>query len=114
MYKKYTRELLVRMPPLFDLAKRLENRLRGVRDDSIILHQMAESIGLEEIVQIGANCGIRNDPVRALVVKYKPKTILVEPDPIAFQFLKRAYAYLVRGGSRLSFGTPMFLQKIFI
>ncbi|WP_155998018.1 FkbM family methyltransferase [Thioalkalivibrio sp. ALMg13-2] len=88
---------------MFDLAKRLEQLVRAVPNDSKLLHQIAQCAGFKEIVQIGANCGIRNDPVRALVVKYRTKTLLVEPDPIAFEQLQKSYAYLVKRGLDIRF-----------
>lgn len=103
MLQAALRDVLIRNPPLFDLAKRLDQLVRGVPNDSKLLHQIAQCAGFKEIVQIGANCGIRNDPVRTLVVKYKTKTLLVEPDPIAFKELKKSYAYLVKRGLDIRF-----------
>jgi FkbM family methyltransferase len=50
-------------------------------------------------VQIGANDGIRNDPIRQHVIKYGWQGLLVEPVPHVFRSLKHNYA----GQDRLSF-----------
>lgn len=43
-------------------------------------------------VQVGANDGVRNDPIRELVVKYKLPGLLVEPLPDLFERLCKNYA----------------------
>jgi FkbM family methyltransferase len=44
--------------------------------------------------QIGANDGLRNDPVREFVVRGGWRGVLVEPLPGIFEMLKENYAYL--------------------
>ena len=43
-------------------------------------------------VQIGANDGISNDPIRKYILKYKWRGILVEPIPETFELLKQNYS----------------------
>ena len=50
-------------------------------------------------LQIGANDGLTDDPIRHYVLKYGFRGVLVEPQPVAFEALKRNYA----GRSRLVF-----------
>lgn len=45
-------------------------------------------------IQIGANDGLRWDPVRRFIVRDKWKGILVEPLPAVYQMLKKNYYYL--------------------
>lgn len=48
-----------------------------------------------KVLQIGANDGIRNDPLREFIVKYKKaQVIFVEPIPIIFKELVKNYNYL--------------------
>ncbi len=46
-------------------------------------------------VQIGANDGVSNDPIRRFVLKYGFKGVLVEPQPEVFARLRRNYAGVV-------------------
>lgn len=96
--KKYLSNVLFRKPRAFDILKKLDQQLFGIKDDSKILHLIASQYGLNEVLQIGANDGIRNDPVRSLLVKYRPKAILVEPDPAAYALLTTSYGYLIKQG----------------
>ncbi|MFY0606656.1 MAG: FkbM family methyltransferase [Cyclobacteriaceae bacterium] len=50
--------------------------------------------GKINFVQIGANDGLRNDPVRDFVVRYDWSGVLVEPLPYSFQSLVKNYSYL--------------------
>jgi FkbM family methyltransferase len=43
-------------------------------------------------VQIGANNGVSNDPIHEFVVKYHLSGVLIEPQPLIFQELKKNYA----------------------
>ncbi len=51
-------------------------------------------------LQIGANDGLHNDPIREFVVRDKWKGVFVEPMPSAFALLTRNYRYLNRDGLR--------------
>jgi FkbM family methyltransferase len=44
------------------------------------------------VVQIGANDGVRADPVRSFITQHQWPALLVEPDPIIFEELKSNYA----------------------
>jgi len=43
------------------------------------------------LVQIGANDGITNDPVRNIIMDFKVPSILIEPQPAIFKILARNY-----------------------
>ncbi len=45
-------------------------------------------------IQIGANDGLRNDPVRDFIVRYDWSGVLVEPLPYSYQSLVTNYQYL--------------------
>jgi FkbM family methyltransferase len=45
-------------------------------------------------IQVGANDGIRSDPVRPFIIRDRWEGILVEPLPAVFQMLKGNYAHL--------------------
>lgn len=48
-------------------------------------------------IQVGANDGLRWDPIRRFVVRDKWKGIFIEPLPPVFEMLKDNYAYLNNG-----------------
>lgn len=95
--------MLLYHPPLFDFAKRWQRRFLGFPEDQLFLIKAAKSSQIKTVMQIGANDGIRNDPVRELVVNCGLDGIFVEPDPAAFSELKRSYSHLINRGHRLSF-----------
>jgi len=49
------------------------------------------NIGWNGLIQIGANDGVKSDPFRALILKYKLKAILIEPNPVVFKKLSNNY-----------------------
>jgi FkbM family methyltransferase len=48
--------------------------------------------GAKTVLQVGANDGVRKDPVRPLLKKYGLTAVLVEPMPHLFEALKKNYA----------------------
>ena len=48
------------------------------------------------VLQIGANDGVRADPIRRFVVNHKWRGLLIEPLPVVFEELKQNYAGLSR------------------
>jgi len=49
------------------------------------------NIGWNGLMQIGANDGVKSDPFRELILKYKLKSILIEPNPVVFKILSNNY-----------------------
>lgn len=49
--------------------------------------------GRISFIQVGANDGLRNDPVREFIIRDRWQGILVEPLPSVFAMLQRNYAY---------------------
>ena len=57
-----------------------------------IIRQLAESENRQlNVLQIGANDGVRDDPIHDSIVKYKMRGILVEPIPDIFHDLVKNY-----------------------
>jgi len=92
-------------PRVFDLTVRLVKRgvlgRRGPIYD--ILDQFSRSRGGRvSFVQIGANDGLRNDPIREFVARDDWRGVLIEPLPAVFEMLRRNYDYL-NGSGKLAF-----------
>ena len=82
-------------PRLYDWYIRMK-RLRGRKRSSFDFFDTfsKESGHPVSFVQIGANDGLRNDPIREFIVRDRWTGILIEPLPTAFIELKRNYHYL--------------------
>lgn len=63
---------------------------------ALLLRPMIQANPQFQIVQIGANDGIANDPIHRAIVKNHPRTLLVEPQQAAFEKLKNLYATMPR------------------
>jgi FkbM family methyltransferase len=83
-------------PRLFDFLKSQRRSFNSGTDPIYsILSQFSKANGHKIFfVQIGANDGLRNDPIRELVIRYKWNGILIEPLPNVFDLLKENYKYL--------------------
>lgn len=55
-----------------------------------------QSMAPLHIIQIGANDGLRLDPVRSIIEQYDCRALLVEPVPYIFEKLKANYAGFVQ------------------
>ena len=89
-------------PWLYDILMRAKRRMSGpdrVYDFFDPISRAAQ--GKLQFVQIGANDGLRNDPIREFVVRDRWNGVFVEPLPDVFELLKRNYAYL--GNANLKF-----------
>lgn len=88
-------------PRLFDLVIRIIKRgLLGRRGPIYdVLDQFSRSHGGRvSFIQIGANDGLRNDPIREFIARDQWTGVFIEPLPPVFELLRRNYAYL--GASR--------------
>lgn len=83
-------------PALYDRARRLKRVLAHRADPSYeaLARFSRARDGRVNFVQIGANDGLRNDPLRPFIVGEDWRGVLVEPLPTVFPLLKRNYAYL--------------------
>jgi len=95
-------ETIARSPRLHDLCKRGWRRARTT-PVSQALDAFSRSRGRRvAFVQVGANDGLRNDPLREFIVRDAWAGLLVEPLPQPFAQLQRNYRYL-RGRRTLRF-----------
>jgi hypothetical protein len=79
-------------PRLFDLI----NSVRPIKSN---VHKWLDRFSLENnrkvnFLQIGANDGLRGDPIRRFIIRDDWNGIFVEPLPIVVKMLKDNYAYL--------------------
>lgn len=83
-------------PSWYDRANALR-RLVGFREGTLYrildAYDRSKPAGVV-FAQIGANDGLRNDPVREFIVRGHWRGVLVEPLPGVFEMLKENYAYL--------------------
>lgn len=97
-------EFLWNHPFLFDKFREYIPYLRGNSFDvlflgKVLIHWKSENYDdVLKVIQIGANDGIRDDPLRKIILDYNCNAILLEPDPVAFSELQKAYSYLIRKG----------------
>lgn len=82
-------------PHLYDIYIRFK-RMRGKKRSSYdFFNHFSKEMGHPvSFVQIGANDGLRNDPIREFIVRDQWNGIFIEPLPTAFEELKRNYSYL--------------------
>jgi FkbM family methyltransferase len=91
-------------PELYDAVRQVRLRFFGpVSEIGKFLDAYSKRHGREfSFLQIGANDGLRNDPLRDFIVRDKWSGVFVEPLPDVFPLLKKNYAYLA-GERRLDF-----------
>ena len=92
--KKKLAHSIKRYPILFDIIK-LISRLFDKNEIFHLLQEYNRSKNEISVLQIGANDGMTNDPVREFIVRYKKwHGHLVEPIPTHFAELKKNYRYI--------------------
>jgi FkbM family methyltransferase len=83
---------LRRSPTLYDVAKSAKRAIGITTPVSRFLKRFSTAHGRRvNFVQIGANDGLRNDPLREFVVRHDWRGVLVEPLPGIFDLLRRNY-----------------------
>lgn len=87
-------------PALYDRVRSLKRGLtRSAAPSFRVLAEFSQARGGRvNFIQIGANDGLRNDPLRPLIVRDDWQGVLVEPLPTVFPLLKKNYAHLKREG----------------
>lgn len=87
-------------PAMYDRVRSVKRRLLGPGVPSYrVLDEFSRARGGRvNFIQIGANDGLRNDPLRPFIVRDAWQGVLIEPLPTVFPLLKRNYAYLGRSG----------------
>lgn len=91
------RKYLRRYPYMFDRLKRIYRMMRSSSSDAVYHYLDSFSKIQQETVsfiQIGANDGLRNDPIREFVIRDHWKGLLIEPLPTVFEMLQKNYKYL--------------------
>ncbi len=89
----------------FDIVRYAPTRYEPVKIEDqfsileFVVHYYVASHASLNFIQIGANDGVRWDPLRDLILRYHLAGVLVEPLPDMFEQLKRNY----EGESQLSF-----------
>lgn len=87
-------------PRLYDLSRKIKDSFgRDLRKSDRIFQGLTDHFkGKVRFIQIGANDGLRSDPLRDFIVRNPWEGILVEPIPYSFKRLVRNYSYLNRPG----------------
>lgn len=87
-----------RYPRVYDFSRSWFRYFRSDRDEVYkFLNIFFETHSNATVLQIGANDGIRNDPIREFIVKYRNvKALLIEPVPSIFEELVQNYKYLCK------------------
>lgn len=82
-------------PQQFDRLRAARRALRVGADPTYdFLNRFSRTRrGKVNFIQIGANDGLRNDPVREFIIRDRWQGILVEPLPAVFAMLQHNYAY---------------------
>src|SRR5262245_11123069 len=92
---RFVKEYLRARPRLYDTVRRFDLRWHPSRT---FFHDFSRSLGGKvTFLQVGANDGLRNDPIREFVVRDRWSGLLVEPLPDVFEMLQRNYRH-VQGG----------------
>ena len=92
---RYIKDYLKTQPQLFDLALRLRPAM-GPSDKFFDTFSKSHNKDVS-FIQIGANDGLRWDPVRKYIVRDKWRGIFVEPLPSVFEMLGKNYEHVNRG-----------------
>ncbi len=99
------RDQIKNRPALFDfLIHRIKRQLLRKRNVAYnFLDEYSRARGRRlTFIQIGANDGLRNDPVREFVVRDEWTGVFIEPLPTVFDALQQNYRYLT-GRRKLAF-----------
>jgi FkbM family methyltransferase len=98
--KQRIKDFLRTKPRLFDALKSVNRRMPRQRDAAFnFFDQFSRSHGRQvRFIQVGANDGLRNDPVREFIVRDRWQGLLIEPLPTVFALLKDNYSYLASQG----------------
>ncbi|AFZ48286.1 methyltransferase FkbM family [Cyanobacterium stanieri PCC 7202] len=92
----HIRHYLQNNPPMYDLTRNIWRGLKKPSNPTWHFLNNFSKIKKRKVnfVQIGANDGIKNDPIRGFIIRDKWNGILVEPLPNVFDELKQNYSHL--------------------
>ena len=96
----YVKDFVRSRPALYDRVRSLKRKLTagGAPSFNVLDEFSRARHGQVNFIQIGANDGLRNDPLRPLIVRDDWRGVLIEPLPTVFPLLRNNYAYLKRDG----------------
>jgi len=93
--KKFFLELVLSSPRIFDLYLLSKQYWKKMGEDELFFTSNIKKIDEPlKLIQVGANDGLRGDPVRKIILKNPCKALLIEADPICFQALKNNYKHI--------------------
>ena len=91
--KTLIKDFIRTRPAMYDVLKSVKRRVSRTPDLQYDwLDRFSRSMQQVRFVQIGANDGLHNDPVREFIVRDRWEGVLIEPLPEVFELLKRNYA----------------------
>jgi FkbM family methyltransferase len=76
----------------YDVAQRIAEPEQPFDVLRLVVAEHRAKVARFVLVQIGANDGVRNDPVHSLVVEHSLSGLMVEPQPHLFERLRENYA----------------------
>jgi FkbM family methyltransferase len=77
----------------YEIRKAPFPNFQAVSVYDLALHYLIATRGTQlTFIEVGANDGISDDPLREFILKYHWKGVLIEPQPAVFETLKRNYA----------------------
>ncbi|MEX1193385.1 MAG: FkbM family methyltransferase [Brumimicrobium sp.] len=95
--KKKLFNILINHPRLFDVINNFRKQFKKPSEEQVFLKEVFYNLKAPiKLIQIGANDGLRSDPVREYILKYNCNVILIEADPINFSSLKKNYKHVNR------------------
>jgi|AntRauTorcE11898_2_1112593.scaffolds.fasta_scaffold10584_2 FkbM family methyltransferase len=94
-----TTDFLISISPrLFDFIKKIKDFGKKEKPREKFFRKSFNSIAPPiKVMQIGANDGIRSDPLREFIIDFPCKAIFIEADPVCFKELQANYSYLQNG-----------------
>ena len=100
--KKIIKQNLYNSPRLYDTTIRTYRKINSTVTPAYEFFDNFSRAQKKKVcfIQIGANDGLRNDPIREFIIRDKWQGILVEPIPFVFDELKHNYHYLHRNNLR--------------
>lgn len=90
-------ELILINPRIFDWYEKYKSKKRFIKEISFLNDTISCLEEPIKIIQIGANDGLRSDPVRRLIIEHKCNAVFIEADPVCFNSLVINYEYLQKG-----------------
>jgi FkbM family methyltransferase len=90
------RQYLQKYPQIYDLTRNWWWRVKKQKNPAWLFFESFSKSHHQKVnfIQIGANDGIKNDPIRGFIIRDNWSGIFVEPLPTVFNLLKNNYRYV--------------------